>query len=128
MALAACTDRASFDDRASFADIEDAITGGGLEICETADDDDGQANQATASRQYEVAFDCGSDDIVPVVVDEFGDAADRDAAARNFESQVRPRGYGAVWTYGPFTIFTFGERDDAVEEDLTDVLDELGAE
>ncbi|MGH9025408.1 MAG: hypothetical protein ACRDWD_04730 [Acidimicrobiia bacterium] len=127
MALAACGERSDFDIDASLADIEDAITNGGLEICDTVEDDDGQANEAVESRQYVVAFDCDSDDTVQVVVDEFDDAEDRDGAARNFESQVRPRGYGVVWTYGPFTIFTFGERDDAVEEQLTDNLDDLGA-
>lgn len=126
--IAACGDRADFDTEASFSDVEDAITDGGLEICDAVNGDDGRANQAVESRQYEVAFDCDRDDTVPVDVDEFDDVDDRDAAARNFEVQVRPRGYGSVWTYGPFTIFTFGERDDAVEEQLTDILDELGAE
>jgi hypothetical protein len=126
--LAACGDRADFDRAASFTDIEDAITNGGLEICEAENSDDGRANQAVESRQYEIAFDCDGDATLPLDIDEYDAVEDRDAAARNFESQARPRGYGAVWTYGPFTIFTFGERDDAVEERLTDVLDGLGAE
>jgi hypothetical protein len=126
--VAACGSRDSFDQEASLADIEDAITSGGLEICETSKDDDGYANEAAATHDYVVAFDCDSGDTVPVVIDEFDDVDARDAAARNFESQVRPRGYGAVWTYDQFTIFTFGERDDAVEEQLTEVFDDLGAE
>jgi hypothetical protein len=126
--VAACGDRADFDTEASFDDIESAIIDGGLEICDTGNGDDGRANQAVESRQYEVADNCGGDDTVPVDVDQFDDRDDRDAAARNFEVQVRPRGYGSVWTYGPFTIVTFGERDDAVEEQLTDILDGLGAE
>lgn len=126
--LAACGDRADFDEAASFSDIEDAITNGGLEICDAANSDDGRANQAVESRQYDVAFDCDGDATLPLDIDEYDAVSDRDAAARNFEAQARPRGYGAVWTYGPLTIFTFGERDDAVEERLTDVLDELGAE
>jgi hypothetical protein len=127
--VAGCGSRDSFDQEASFADIEDATTNGGLEICETVDDADNEAaNQAIASRDYVVAFDCDGDNNVPLAIDEFDSADERDAAARNFESQVRPRGYGAVWTYDQFTIFTSGERDDAVEEQLTDILDDLGAE
>jgi len=126
--LGACGERDSFDQEASFADIEAAITNGGLDICESSPDDDGYANEATASHELVVAFDCDSDDTVGMTIDEFDDVDARDAAARNFEVQVRPRGHGVVWTYDQFTIFTFGERDDDVEEKLTDILDELGAE
>jgi hypothetical protein len=65
---------------------------------------------------------------VTVVADEFDDVEERDAAARNFEAQVRPRAYGAVWTFGPFAIYASGPRDDAVEERVTDAFDNVGAE
>ena len=61
-----------------------------------------------------------------VVVDRFDDVGHRDGAARHFESLLRPRGDGAVWTLGPFTLFANGGRDDDVMERLTTSLDDAG--
>lgn len=124
--LASCTDRASFGNE-TFADVERVLERGELEICSHTNHPDGLANQATASRTYVVALDCDGDDTVRMVVDRFDDAVDRDAAAQQFEVALRPRGDGAVWTYGPFTVFANGGRDDAVMDALTASLDQVGA-
>jgi hypothetical protein len=128
MLASSCGGRDEFEAR-TFAEVEQALVAEGLQICDTRSSD-GHANQAVAGREYVVAIDCatGDDDQVTVVVDEFSDADHRDAAARNFEGQVRPRAYGAVWTFGPFVISASGPRDDAVEERVTDALDQVGAE
>lgn len=124
--LAACGSRDAFEPK-SFTEIDRALADEGLEVCSTTETD-GHANQAVAGREYVVATDCESDDQVTLVVDEFSQREDRDAAARNFEAHIRPRAYGAVWTFGPFAILSSGPRDDAVEERITDALDRMGAE
>lgn len=124
---AGCTDRAGFDDDVGFADVERTVRDAGLEICSTARDRDGLANQAVASRVYRVGEECPSDDIVRLVVDRFDDEEHRDGAARQFEVLTRPRGDGVVWTWGPLTLFATAEHDDAVMDRLTDALDDAGA-
>jgi hypothetical protein len=125
--VAACTGRADFSDRHSFADVEHVIGQAGLEICSTSRHSDGLANQATATRTYEIAASCPSTDVVRLIVDRYPDAESRDGAARQFEALTRPRSDGVVWTWGPLTLFATGEHDDAVMADLTDALDEAGA-
>lgn len=128
--IAGCGGRDEFEFH-TFDEIERALVAEGLEICSSTPTD-AHANQAVAGHEYVVAFDCRSDvdadDQATVVVDEFSSVDDRDAAARSFEGQVRPRAYGAVWTFGPFAILVSGPRDDAVEERVTDALDTIGAE
>ena len=119
--------RASFGG-GSFAEIEHSIRAGGLRICSTVDRPDGQANQAVASRQYDVAVDCGSGDTARVVADEFGSQAARDAAVRNAEVQVRPAANGVSFTHGRFSLFVFGPSDDAVQDRLGSIFRRTGAE
>ncbi|MDF2967050.1 MAG: hypothetical protein K0Q93_828 [Nocardioidaceae bacterium] len=122
-----CGARSAFGD-ASFGEIEDAFRQVGLEICESETADDGLASLAVRSRSYEVAADCTGDDRAQVVADEFDDVDHRDAAVRTFEVSVRPRGSGAVWTYGRTSVFVFGTSDDPVFEQVTRGLDEAGAQ
>ena len=61
-------------------------------------------------------------------VDRFDDAEARDGAARQFEALTRPRSDGVVWTWGPYTLFANGARDDAVMERITEALDQAGAQ
>lgn len=126
VATSGCGSRDEFEAR-SFDVVSEALTAEGLQICGSRPTD-GHANQAVAGREFVVALDCQSDEETTVVVDEFADAEDRDAAARNFEVQVRPRAYGAVWTFGPFAIYASGPRDDEAEERVIDALDRIGAE
>jgi hypothetical protein len=118
--------RASFERRV-FSEIERAFTAEGLQVC-SVDKANRHANQAVASRQYRLALDCGSDDDTKVIVDEFSQAEDRDAAARNFEVQGRPRAGGEVWTLGRFSIVVSGQLDDDVVKRVTRALDGIGAE
>ncbi|MEO6468325.1 MAG: hypothetical protein ABIP21_04430 [Acidimicrobiia bacterium] len=120
-----CQSRAKFDVH-PIADIESALRDRGLAVCSTLDNSKGLANQAASTRVLNVAIDC-HEEIVPVVVDRFHDAPDRDAAARNFESLNRPRGHGVVWTWANFTISAFGPRDDRVIDRVTAAMDRLGA-
>jgi hypothetical protein len=129
--LPACAGRAPFDDtdasRPGFGAVDRTLTADGLDVCDRTTDPAGLANQAVATRTYVVALDCGTDDVVRVLVDRYHDEDDRDGAARHFESLLRPRGDGAVWTWGPFTLFANGGRDDDVMERLTMSLDRAGA-
>ncbi|MDQ4134123.1 MAG: hypothetical protein M3179_13190 [Actinomycetota bacterium] len=126
LTISGCGSRDQFGPR-SIDEVAGALTAEGLQICDSRPTD-GHANQALAGREFVVAIDCQSDDEATVVVDEFADAEARDAAARNFEGQVRPRAYGAVWTFGSFAVYASGPRDDEVEERVTDALDQVGAE
>jgi hypothetical protein len=121
-----CGTRSTFGD-ASFSEVEDAFQQAGLRICQSEAVAGGLANLAVRSRTYEVAADCAGDDRAEVVVDEFDDVDDRDAAVRSFEVSVRPRGSGAAWTYGRTSVFVFGTSDDPVFEQVTLGLDEAGA-
>ena len=111
----------------SFEQVDSAIAEAGLQVCDLVIDADGQANQAVASRSYDVAVSCGRGDIGQVVVDEFGDADDRDAAVRSFEAQLRPRGSGVAYTFGRFSLFVFGHGDDAVQDRLDAAFRRMGA-
>ncbi len=129
LALAAgCGSRDAFEPH-TFDEVTNALTAEGIQICSSRLTD-GHSNQAIAGREFVVAIDCqsGDDDQATIVVDEFDDVEDRDAAARNFEAHIRPRAYGAVWTFGQFAIYASGPRDDQVEERVTDALDKVGAE
>ena len=123
--LLGCQSQAAFETR-PIADIERALRGGALEVCTKTDNAKGLANQAVFTRVLNVAVDC-HEEIVPLIVDRFTGAGDRDAAARNFESMSRPRGDGVVWTWANFTIAAFGPRDDRVIERVTKAMDRLGA-
>jgi hypothetical protein len=124
--LAVRNDRASFAG-GSFGTIEKALQSHGLHICHTVDRPDGQANQATDSRLYDVAFDCSTDAAARVVVDRFAAVDDRDAAIRNHEVLVRPRGSGVTYTYGRFTIYVLGQSDDDAQDTINTALRGLGA-
>jgi hypothetical protein len=126
VALAACGERDPFE-RRTFSEIEQSFTDEGLNICAEARDNN-HANQAVSSRQYRVAIDCQTDDDAKVVVDEFAEAEDRDAAARNFEVQARPRAGGQVYTLGRFAVLVSGQLDDDVVDRVTKALKGIGAE
>jgi hypothetical protein len=113
----------------SFADIEGAVTRGGLQICSTVDRPEGQANQAVHSRQYEISTTCppSSGNAASLVVDQFSSQEDRDAAVRGFEVQNRPRASGVAYTYRSFSIFIRGSSEDQVQDRLNVLLRQLGA-
>ena len=117
--------RAPFEAR-TFAEVEEALTEQGLQIC-GVEPSGARANQAADGRAYRVAVDCTGEDDATVVVDRFDSAAHRDAAARNLEGQVRPRAGGAVWTLGPFAVVVSGPTDDDVVNRVTDALENAGA-
>jgi hypothetical protein len=64
---------------------------------------------------------------VLVQVDAFADDADRDAAARSLEGQVRPRGAASVRTYGDLVVVTRGGGDDGAADRLEATLLAKGA-
>jgi hypothetical protein len=102
--IAACAEaRDPFDRRMTFDRIERSFRDQGLHLCSKVERN-GDANQAVASRQYRLALDCATTDDAAVTVDQFTEAEDRDAAARNFEVQTRPPAGGAVYTLGPFAV------------------------
>ncbi|MGY1753457.1 hypothetical protein [Blastococcus sp. SYSU D01042] len=117
--------RAPFGDDADEL-VERAVRAAGLQVCSTAEDDEGWSAGAVSGRAHAVAADCPGD-AATVVVDRFGSAAGRDAAARRFESQVRPRGSGAVLTLGDGTVLLQGAGDGEVRERLVPALRAQGA-
>lgn len=110
----------------SFPEVEGAIRASGLQVCSSAVRPDGLADRAVESRTYELAARC-PDRRTAVVVDRFASPADRDAAARTFESLSRPRGSGVVWTLGDTTVLLHGAGDRAVRDRLGAALDAAGA-
>jgi hypothetical protein len=123
-------ERAPFDPGAaapdSFTRVEATVATAGLQVCSATDSPDGLAGQAVASRTYELAVRCPANP-ARVVVDQFASAADRDAAAQRFESLVRPRGSGVVYTLDDTTVFIQGSSDDEVQDRLDAALRAAGA-
>lgn len=113
-------------DHHTIGELTAAVEQGGLEVCSTSRNSNGFANQAMSTRILFVAIDC-HDEVVTLIVDEFANRDDRDAAARNLESQQRPHADGVVWTFGQFTLEAAAGRDDAIMERLTLALDQIGA-
>jgi hypothetical protein len=113
-------------DVGSLPEVEAAFAAAGLQVCAAAEQPGGLAAAALVSRTYELAVRCPVDS-ARVVVDRFGDAPDRDAAARRFEALLRPRGSGVVYTLGETTIFVQGSGDHDVQERLDPALRAAGA-
>jgi hypothetical protein len=118
-------DRAAFGP-GSFDAVERAVDEAGLRVCHVTEAPDGLAVSSIRSRAYEVAVSCPGDDAT-VVVDRFASAGDRDAAARQFESQVRPRSSGAVFTLADATVLLQGSGNGDVRRRLGEVLRHEGA-
>lgn len=118
-------DRADFGP-GSAAALEQAVEAAGLRVCDVVDVPDGRPGGRVAGRAYAVAAGCPGD-TATVVLDRFGSAADRDAAARRFESLVRPRGSGTVLTLDDATVLVQGAGDGAVRQRLVGALREQGA-
>ena len=79
-------------------------------------------------RSNGVKVDCSTGDDAAVTIDRFKQAEDRDAAARNFEVQARPRAGGAVYTVGPFAVLILpATSDDNITSRLNTVLKKLSA-
>jgi hypothetical protein len=112
------------------ADAEDlterAVGTAGLQVCSAVEEPGGWAAGAVAGRVYEVAARC-SGDTVTVVVDRFGTPAGRDAAARRFESLVRPRASGVVVPLGDGTVLVRGAGDGDARQRLVAALRDAGA-
>jgi hypothetical protein len=106
--------------------VEQAVRAADLRICSSVDAPDAAAAGAVAGRAYEIAAQCPGD-TATVVVDRFDTAAGRDAAARRFESLVRPRGSGVVLTAGDGTVLVRGAGDRGVRERLVAALRDAGA-
>ena len=105
---------------------ERAVGTAGLQVCSSVDEPGGWAAGAVGGKAYEVAARCPGD-TVTVVVDRFGTAAGRDAAARRFESLVRPRASGAVLTLGDGTVLVRGAGDGDARARLVAALRDAGA-
>lgn len=118
-------ERSEFD-AGSFPQVEAAFAAAGLTVCAATEAPDPLAPAAVASRSYELGIGC-TGDVAPVVVDRFADVAHRDAAAQRFESLVRPRGSGVVYTLGDTTVFVRGSGDHDVQERLDVALRAAGA-
>ncbi|HSK57738.1 MAG TPA: hypothetical protein VK935_01670, partial [Actinomycetospora sp.] len=94
--------------------LEADVTAAGLAVCSRSDLPDPRATDAVAARTLVIATSPGAcaGDTAVVQADAFADDADRDAAARSLEGQVRPRGAASVRTYGALVVVTRGGGDD----------------
>jgi hypothetical protein len=122
----AANKRAQFG-RGSFDNIEAALRTNSMKICATKDNPNGSANQSVETRQYDVALLCPSRNDAQVIVNEFGSRDDRDAAMRNIEVLVKPRGSGVAYTYAQFTVFVQGSSADSVQDRIDRALRAIGA-
>ena len=118
-------------DRAPFAPgavdaVDRAVATAGLQVCSVVEEPDGLAPASVTGRAYAVAAACPGN-TATVVVDRFGSAADRDAAARRFEGLARPRGSGLVLTLGDATVLVQGAGDGGVSRRLVEALRGVGA-
>lgn len=118
-------ERAEFS-AGSFTEVEAAFGAAGLTVCTATPAPDPLAPAAVASRSYVLGLGC-TGDTAAVIVDRFADVAHRDAAAQRFESLVRPRGSGVVYTLGDTTVSVRGSGDTAVQELLDPALRGAGA-
>ncbi|MFW3169740.1 hypothetical protein [Geodermatophilus sp. CPCC 206100] len=118
-------DRADFGPGSRDA-VEQAVTAAGLRICAATDVPPDRSGGSLDGRAYEVADACPGE-AATVVVDRYASAGARDAAARRFESLVRPRSSGAVLTLDDATVLLHGTGDGAVRRRLTAALRDQGA-
>jgi hypothetical protein len=127
VALATGCGTADFDSGASFPQAEQAFRAAGLQTCSSTTPEV-RAPDATAVRVYDLQRTCDDDDGdgVLVTVTEYATEGDRDAALGRYGAQARPA--GVVWTLGPLTIQASGDRDGRAVDDLTEALDDAGAE
>jgi len=107
--------------------LEGDITAAGLVVCSRSDVPDPRATDAVAARSLVVAGACAGGQTALVQADRFADDADRDAAARSLEGQVRPRGAATVRTFGDLVVVTRGGADDGVADRLDAALLARGA-
>ncbi len=130
---AACKSPADFQD-ASFDEVEQALLDEGIQVCEQVDLELTEREGVLESRELVLADEsCRDDerrvDILSIV--EFETEDDRDGALRDFQgARGRIEGFGAhgvAWTFGPFVIFLTGERNDALVDQVTDAMEDLGA-
>lgn len=124
--MGACSSGRSDFESGSLRRLERRLEQSDLEVCSRLTNTAGLANQATRTDVLDVGRDCHGE-LLAVVVDRFGSAADRDASARALEVQSRPRRDGVVWTYGPNTVAVFGPRDHALMRSVIRTLDDVGA-
>jgi hypothetical protein len=112
-------------------DVTAALVEQGLTVCSTdAPDDGGGDGGSIASQVIAVAMPGQCANAVDLQVDEYSDSSQRDAAAREAESRLRPRAYGTVYTWARFTLYIQG--DDAsgstdARDRLVAALDSIGA-
>ncbi len=127
LAFSACAATTPVPTSPSYDDIEQAVNDVGLKICASSMELDGIASLALDSRVFQVSTDCSASKFSQIVVDRFATTADRDSAADQFRVLTRPRPSGAVWVYGPFTVFAHGRTEDEVMHRLTEAMARLGA-
>ncbi len=128
LALAGCG-RADHSEPASFADVEAAIAGAGLEVCDEIETE-ARTRGPTTSGATTWPSTAATTTRTTRSWWRRPTRTRRTATARRGASrrQVRPPAQGALWTLGPLTVRVSGDRDPDAVDALTEALDDRGAE
>jgi hypothetical protein len=110
--------------------LTDSLRNNGIALCSGTGPDSGRKGQPLSTRILHLALPADCADPIDLQIDEFGDAAHRDAAARNAEAQDRQRHFGVVYTWHRYTLYL--QSDDAstnttLRDRVVDALDAVGA-
>jgi hypothetical protein len=114
----------------SVQQVQDALTGRGLVVCDGGFDDAGPDGGAVSTRELEVGADGDCGETLILQIDAYGDVGSRDAAARAAEGRHRPRTFGTVFTWRQYTLYLQADQaagDAAIRDGIVEALEALGA-
>ncbi len=121
-----------FNQPADLASIQQAITSSGLHICAQGNINWSATPGFVSGKYYDVSQNCSNYDPnkpgARVFVVQFGSAASRDSALRNFETTRRHIGSAVAFSKGPFIIVADGPQDDKVMVLLKDAVKGSGTQ
>ncbi len=116
----------------SVADLRKALEAKGLTICSTTGPEpSGEKDGSTTVEVLAVALPGGCGKPTNLQINAYSSRNDRDAAARDAESQEKQRNYGVVYTWHHYTLYL--QADDAsggtaVRDRMADALESVGAQ
>ena len=108
------TPRSDFNQHAELAQIEEAISGSGLDVCAQGEFDWPSVPGFVSGKFYEISTNCSAYDAnrtgALVLVAKFDSVEARDRAILSFETGRRHIGSTMAWSIGPYAIFVDGNQ------------------